>query len=237
MPDFERRRWTLSRGAAHARNVLREDGLRALFDRVSSRLGVHRLVALEQRFDGPVAAASPVAPATPPDVTFDEASERDLDALAALRAAEHDEITTALGRPREPVHALLARLFAHGDRCFVVRSDERIVAVSWVGRGRTSVRYLLCDLLLSSEDAYVYDVFVAPEVRGRGLATRLYAHVATVMADSACSRAVMLVRVHNGANLRAAARAGYRRLGTLTCVAARGRTVHFGDALPTAAWP
>ena len=237
MPAFERRRWSLASGAAHALAILREGGPYALFDRGLSRLGVHRLLVLAQPLAGGVSAAPAVAARALPALTLGEAREADLDALAELRAAEHEEVNAALGRPREPVQALLGRLFASGDRCFVARSGSRIVAVLWVTHGEVSVRYLLCDLLLEPGDAYVYDVFVTPELRGRGLATALYHHLASVLVAEGRTRAVMLVRPHNTANLRAAARAGYMRVGMLSCVAAPGRVLHFGRALSTRAWP
>jgi len=237
MPAFERRRWSVRRGAAHALAVLRHDGPRALFDRGLSQLGVHRLSVLEQPLDTvPTADARGQASALQ-DAQLGEAREADLEALAELRAAEHDEVTAALGRRREPVQALLSRQFAHGDRCFVARVGPRVAAALWIARGVVPVRYLLCDLMLAPGDAYVYDVFVALDQRRRGLATALYRHLAVVLAAEGRSRAVMLVRPHNAANLHAAARAGYRRAGVLTCVAAAGRVLHLGDALATRAWP
>lgn len=239
MPAFERRRWSVRGGAAYAAQLLRDEGPLGLADRLLSRLGMHRLVVLEQRLDPTVLAAFPARPSSLAELALGEASEADLDALAALRAADHAEVTAALGRPPEPVEALLRRLFAHGDRCFVAREGERVIAALWVARGPTQVRvrYLLCELALSPGDAYVYDVFTAPERRGRGVVTALYAHVALALAASGSERAVMLVRVHNTANLRAAARAGYARLGILACIAAGGRMLHLGDALPMRPWP
>lgn len=240
MPAFERRRWSVRSAALHALAVLREEGVRALVERGLSQLGVHRLIVLEQplELDTRADAIAPAAPAPRlPDVVLGEAGEADLEALAELRRAEHDEVTAALGRPREPVQALLGRLFARGDRCFVARAGPRVLAVMWIARGEVPVRYLLCDLLLAPGDAYVYDVFVAKDARGHGLATALYRHLAAVLAAEGRSRAVMLVRAHNAANLRAAERAGYRRGGILTCAAAGGHTLHLGRALPMRAWP
>ena len=58
MPAFERRRWSVRGGAAHALSVLRDEGPRALIERGLSQLGIHRLVVLEQRIERSRASAA-----------------------------------------------------------------------------------------------------------------------------------------------------------------------------------
>jgi GNAT superfamily N-acetyltransferase len=237
MPAFERRRWDLRSGAAYAVQVLREEGARGLADRVLSYAGVHRAWVIERRLTEPLATAARTAPVADDGLAFGEAGLPDLHALAELRGAEHDQVVERMGRVREPVEALHRRLLAHGDRCFVAREGARVAAALWASRGAQSVPYLWCDLALAADEAYVYDMFVAPEMRGRALARRVHLYAAARLAEAGCVRSVGLIRVYNVPALRTAAHAGYQPIGMLTCVGVRGRALHLGDALPIRAWP
>jgi GNAT superfamily N-acetyltransferase len=237
MPAFERRRWDLQSGAAYAVEVLREEGARGLADRLLSYAGVHRAWVIERRLTEPLATAARRAPVADDGLAFAEAGLDELDALAELRGAEHDQVIERMGRVREPVEALHRRLFARGDRCFVARDATRIAAAMWAARGAQPVPYLWCDLALAANEAYVYDMFVAPDMRGRALARRVHLYAAERLAEAGCVRSVGLIRLHNVPALRTAAHAGYQPIGMLTCVGVRGRALHFGDALPIRAWP
>lgn len=219
--------------AARVVEVLREEGTVGFFDRALPRIGLRRLLFLERRTEP--ASTAGADPATP--LALVEAGEADLDALAALRATDQDEASRTGGS-----HPSLAqryrKLTAHGDRCFVIRSEGRVVAAVWVARGAVPVAYVMCDLLLTPDEAYLYDTFVVPELRGRGLASKLYQGVAAQLAASGVSRAVMFVRAHNAPSLQSALKAGFRRTATLGCLRVGARFFHRGrPSVALRHWP
>ena len=218
----ERSRFELARRAFE---TLRTAGAVALLDRLGPHLGVRHLRLLEQ-----IPSPDSTASAMPDGDDFDEASVRDLDALAALRGAEHERSARALGLPLVPVRDLHRQQLEAGHRCFVVRRGERIIATDWIARGVVRVDFLACELVLGPGEAYAYDAYVAPGLRGLGVGQALYAWVAGKLAREGVVRVLGLARVSNRANRRATAKAGYRAAGSLTCIALAGRTLRFGDA-------
>jgi ribosomal protein S18 acetylase RimI-like enzyme len=208
---------------------LREQGARVAAERALARVGVRAALVLEQRL--PIGTPPADAP-DPSFATFAEATERDASAVATLYAPEP---ARAVPRASERVHtpdaplrsepdrsqALRDRL-ARGERCFVGRRDGHVVAAAWVARGMITVSQLPCELVLQPGETYLYDSYVNPSVRSRGLASALYAHIGLTLGQEGVSRNLMLVRPTNTANLRAARRAGYERVGLLARVPGLG---------------
>lgn len=70
-----------------------------------------------------------------------------------------------------------------------------------------------CDLTLPEGDCMVLDTYIAPEMRGRGLASFLVTESSREMQSRGFVRRLSFVRTDNTPMLRVAEKAGYRRLG------------------------
>ena len=66
--------------------------------------------------------------------------------------------------------SLQARL-NKGHLCFVLKHGDRVVGHTWADLDE--VNDSACDYSLRSDEAYLYDTFIAPDFRGRGLAPYL----------------------------------------------------------------
>lgn len=148
----------------------------------------------------PLPAATPAAPAL------------DL----ALRFEVFDPVTglaAYLGLRRDQGEPEVRRRLGRGDRCFVGWLGERIVTAVWVATERAYVPYLRRDLVLRPGDAYEYDLFTAPELRGRGLVAAHTAVIRARIAAAGARRCLALVAVENRASRALLARNGWRAIG------------------------
>jgi len=208
-----------------ALRVARDEGLIALLDRVAPYVGVRVLRLMDQPTDAQVDE-----PPLPDGCVVAEASLADLDALAELRGATHEREARALGAPPLPVREAHRKLFESGHRCFVVRRGDRIEALNWIARDSIRIPFLACELRLRPDEAYAYDAFVDPGMRGHGLGPFLLVSIARQLAGEGVRRIVGLVRISNRSSRRSLTKAGYRAAGSIVCFRIAGRSLRFGNA-------
>jgi len=168
----------------------------ALWFRALAALGLYRRLAL---FERPIDKAADVA--LPEGLEGRPLVAADAGAYRALR-------------PDQDPEQLAARLAA-GHVCFGTWHAGALVSIIWLARGRYHVAYLKRDLALAPDEAFVYDLYTAPDVRHRGatiggaLALRSYAE------RNGFARLLAAVLPENTAGLGPPRRFGYRPIGVL----------------------
>jgi GNAT superfamily N-acetyltransferase len=89
-------------------------------------------------------------------LTLDQLNPADIEQYNAFR------------RPSDPDSAL--RRMRDGHCCFIARDGERIVGASWGATANARNSYLSAPIALTSDEAYAYDLFTAPDWRRKGVA-------------------------------------------------------------------
>jgi hypothetical protein len=87
-------------------------------------------------------------------------------AVRAMRAGDVDAYRQM--RPNAPLGEAERRL-RHGDRCLTAWRGDRMVGAYWIGVREAPVPYLGVSIPLRGGAWFVYDVFVVPKERNRGL--------------------------------------------------------------------
>lgn len=117
----------------------------------------------------PTAHPRAAADDLPPEYSFRMLGIADRSALLAF---------PALGAPMTT--AVIEEALARGDHCVGVVRDGRIVGFGWWSVGRTATR--VHPVQLTSNEAYLHNMYVLPEHRGAGLAPLIRRHTYEVLA-------------------------------------------------------
>jgi GNAT superfamily N-acetyltransferase len=131
-----------------------------------------------------------------------------LSAYPPVALVEVDEAELYARRQEYGVQAeLIETALHHGDRCFAVLREDRVLFRMWTSVHRQWISSLIPEQLLQEPTAYVYDCHTAPEARGQGLYTRA---LLTYAAECQALRQIVL-RIHtdNIASIRGALKAGF----------------------------
>jgi len=103
-----------------------------------------------------------------------------------------------------------ARL-SDGTRCFVVVADGRFMHATWMTTAAAWTRELVRYFRPPPGDAYVYESYTRPEVRGQGVYPFALTHIAAALADRGIKRIWVGVEADNTASLKAVTKAGFER--------------------------
>jgi RimJ/RimL family protein N-acetyltransferase len=159
----------------------------------------------------------PVAEAPVPGVAGVELGREDLPRLAACRAM------------RDPAAGVrvFARRLEQGARVFGLVEAGEVLGFSW-GRVGAYVpedrdRYRMD---LAPTDAYLFDAWMHPWARGRGLFELLAATIQSGLADQGARRFVSTVGLSNAVSLRVHERVGSQRLEVVGYLHLPGLTLH-----------
>lgn len=110
-------------------------------------------------------------------------------------------------------------------RCFLVRHNGSIVHASWVTESAAWTREIARFVLVPPGDAYVYESYTRPEVRGRGVYPFALRKIVTWAHEQGLAKVWVAVEDLNRASIRAVTKAGFeeafrisfrRRLGIVT---------------------
>jgi GNAT superfamily N-acetyltransferase len=159
---------------AHARDVLRQAGPRGLWFTVLARFFYRRYYLYEVRLDPVSATLSASVP-----VAFEE--------VKADRSGEFRQFWPEVGP------AFLEHCFEAGYRCFVARSADRPIAMSWAADDRIWSDFLECQMPLAEDEVYGFATYVLPEARGKGVAGALLSYRARSLTESGYRRLFHLV--------------------------------------------
>ncbi len=179
--------------------VLRIEGLQSLYFKVLGETIYRRVVLLERSLDEPV---SPIDPSLP--LTFGLLRKTDIDEVAAFRP--------------ETNGAEVYRRLQLGQICFIARHEGRLIHVCWVATGCARIDYLDREILLSPGEAYVFESYTAPDMRGKHIAAARSVFMQQALRQTGYHRTVTVVVPENQAGFRPLEKVGYRRLGVLSTV-------------------
>jgi ribosomal protein S18 acetylase RimI-like enzyme len=101
-----------------------------------------------------------------------------------------------------------ARL-VEGTTCYLVIADERAVHATWCTTTGAWTREIGAVLIPPAGDAYVYESYTRPEVRGRGVYPYALGRIAAELSGRAVRCVWVAVEASNTASLRAVAKAGF----------------------------
>lgn len=180
--------------------TLQKEGLRSFWLKSIDALGYRRLYLLRRPLAEPILDCPTALPVAIGWLTLE-----DVQVYLVFRpdASSHD-VTQQLLR---------------GDRCLVARHQDRIVGAIWGSSERIRMqRSLGRDLPLAAGEAYQFDAYTLPEVRGMGIASALSVAWLRNLRDEACVDALLLTFPWNVAHLRSYAKAGYRVTAVVRCV-------------------
>lgn len=185
-----------------ARDVMREEGPRALALRAAGELGYRRLLLFERETAGePSGATSELA------LTFGFLLPAQLDAFELLQPGERARAEQRLAR---------------GSRCFATWLEDELVSVRWLAAGTPRIEYLDADLPLEPGELYHHDSFTSPAHRRRSISTVSQDRLSDALRAEAVARLIRAVLPENRAAMRDVARANFREAGRIASFG-RGR--------------
>ncbi|HTE51443.1 MAG TPA: GNAT family N-acetyltransferase [Kofleriaceae bacterium] len=143
-----------------------------------------------------------------PGLTCSLFREADFDALGQ---AERDLLVESLDLDLEYARQKWQR----ADKVVLARLNEKPAGVTWCARNEVWVPELGRSLDLLTTEAYIHDVFVAPQARGRAVAPSMLEFLARELRASDVYRAWALIGGENVASVRAFEKAAYAAVADL----------------------
>ena len=96
-----------------------------------------------------------------------------------------------------------------GTTCYLVMADDRAVHATWCTTAGAWTREIEAVLSPPHGDAYVYESYTRPEVRGRGVYPYALRRIAADLSTRAVGQVWVAVEASNVPSLRAVAKAGF----------------------------
>jgi len=109
-------------------------------------------------------------------------------------------------------------LFGFGNICIVAEICENLVHWSWIAFNETYVSEIARRILISSDSAYIHAVYTVPEYRGLGIAPKALEKICSYLNDRGIKKAYIYTHCGNSPSLRAAHKAGFQKIGTITFI-------------------
>lgn len=123
--------------------------------------------------------------------------------------SEDDSAREDLVESLELTEDYCRRNWQRGDLVVLARLNGRPAGISWAARGEVDVPELDRHLLLAPTEAYIHDVFVAPQARGRSVAPAMLEYIARELRQRDFYRSWALIGTDNIASVRAFEKAAY----------------------------
>jgi ribosomal protein S18 acetylase RimI-like enzyme len=96
-----------------------------------------------------------------------------------------------------------------GDLVVLARINDRPAGIAWCARNAVELPELDRTLRLGVHEAYIHDVFVAPQARGRSVAPSMLEHLALLLRERDVYKSWALIGPENAASARAFEKAAY----------------------------
>ena len=196
MNPYRQQSWTPRSVWSRMWAVLVEEGPRNLWFKALGESVYRRLVVAEMSLTEavPASAASPHA----------------LSALHTHSLADYLRYRTDL------TEQAVAERLEKGDECWVLLIEGRVAQACWIASGASArISYLECDVELHARGIYVYEFYVHPEFRGRGLSLAALEQVVAEYRARGYERLIWAWIPENAGAAGLVARAGMRPLGLL----------------------
>lgn len=185
--------------AGRAYEILRSEGVRALWFRILGETVYRRMVLFERHLEKPIEAVRCDAA-----VTISQLAMAEVDDYAALRPSpDAGEIRSRLER---------------GHQCWVARRQGVLVHAIWAATGSAWIRYLDCEIQLAPDEVYIYESYTTPALRRiniNAIRSRTMTHY---YRERSYFRLLALVMPENPAGIHATIDAGYHRAGMIALV-------------------
>jgi hypothetical protein len=110
---------------------------------------------------------------------------------------------------------------------WMIKVDGNLAGYGWTLRGRTIEPHFL---FLGQDDVHLFDYYIAPPYRGRGLNPMLVNQILRKLSTERPGRTFIEVAEWNHAQLSSLRKTPFRRLGSARKLTIRGRTVVCRDA-------
>jgi GNAT superfamily N-acetyltransferase len=117
-------------------------------------------------------------------------------------------------RPDADAQKIRSRLKC-GDRCFVASREGQIVGAIWTSTSYASLDYLGRRIPLAPDEAFTYDSFTLPHLRGQDIHTALEVRILRYFRDAGVLRMVSYILQNNKASIRAQQKCGYRPVAVM----------------------
>jgi hypothetical protein len=131
------------------------------------------------------------------------------------RRLSSEQLAVAASDPDLDLRADFVRdALAHGDACFGVLDDNRVVSYCWFSNRQTEVLPGFTTRFPAG-DYYSYKAFTRPSHRGRGLLRDCQVAAAKAFKGDGALRMLTLIERRNVSSLKAFAQAGFHPLGQL----------------------
>jgi len=165
-----------AQGVLHrAAQIRREEGWLVLWFRILGETIYRRLLVLERSLDDP-----------PPDWRAHCPLQ-----TRWLRPEEASAYASLDGALRE---AEVAKRLSEGRRCWIAEAGGRIVSGWWVASSKAWIEYLKLDLPLAPGEAYLYQSYTPPELRGRNFSTAGLAAAVRALKEEGFRRALLCIQ-------------------------------------------
>jgi ribosomal protein S18 acetylase RimI-like enzyme len=128
--------------------------------------------------------------------------------LTFRAATEDDAIRYAKDIGTDSVHSFRSRL-SGATRCFVVEKDEQLVHSTWATTAAAWTREVRSYIKPPRGDAYVYESYTRPEMRGRGVYPFALTNICATLGPEGIRRVWVAVEGDNPASIRAVTKAGF----------------------------
>jgi SAM-dependent methyltransferase/ribosomal protein S18 acetylase RimI-like enzyme len=188
--------WTVRKIVRRAGEVLREEGLRALWFKVLGETVYRRLTLVEYSFESPIHRVESKIPVEVEVLPEDRLSEY-------LRFRSDSDPDRVVARIRE------------GQECWIARYQGQIVHACWLARHRAWVDYLSCGIELAPGSAYSYEAFTDPEFRGLAISPSRLAAMMQTLAAQGYQRIVAGLMPENLPAFGSVRKVGYRPIGVM----------------------
>ncbi|MDP9222950.1 MAG: GNAT family N-acetyltransferase [Actinomycetota bacterium] len=124
----------------------------------------------------------------------------------------------------DPAPAFRLRLSRPGSTCWLALMDTMIVHASWVETEAAWMGEVARYFVVPPGDAYIYESFTRPEVRGRGLYPTVLRTIAAALGSRGTRRLWIAAEETNRPSLRAIEKAGFAPAFGITMSRRWGRT-------------
>jgi len=121
--------------------------------------------------------------------------------------------------------------FGKGASLWLIKFEDRLAGYGWTLQGRTVEPHYFP---LGGDDAHLFDFYVLPQFRGRGINPLLVTCVLRCLAADRAGRAFIEAAEWNQAQLSSLGRTPFRRLGRAKKVTVLGRVIVSWDDISTA---
>lgn len=189
------------RNLGRAYEVLRSEGVRALWFRILGQAVYRRTILFERDLFEKGLEESLRQQSAAIEVTISELKWSEADEYAAFLPG----VTAAEVRSR----------LEQGHRCFIARHEGIAANAVWAATGSARIRYLDCEIQLAPDEVYIYESYTAPAFRRRHIAGARAAAMLQYFRGSSFTRMLAAVMPENAGGIGAALKAGYRPIGVI----------------------